>query len=583
MYRLRLAFVVLLFLVSCSRPAVPPQPHSPLSTATQVIFTATPTRVPPTDIPSEVVAEVTPPPYNPLDLTSAIQRLAFALQNQQPGLLKELIGSRGAQFYPQWPDQVLQPGSDNENQVIIEIASALQPETPTCVGYNPNFQGDPRQASVVFNGLKLDWRKYGAEVERSQTVMFTFVQRETGWELAMINPIYTDQHLALLGEQKPCPGGAMPLPSGGEVVHLQQLKMFTIESGWGIDKQGRVLWTTSGMQDWKNTLPAISGEMQFQTSAFFLDANTAIVVYGSDPAVPPEIWHTEDGGETWLQGGGLTGPLLPGLLPLQLEFVDPLHGWFLGQVYTGMHRVEIVLFETLDGGLTWELIHTSHPDFSVPAQTGFLRGSYSLPYGRELMAFLDPTTGFAGNGSLYTSRDSGRSWLPVNLPIPEEYPVLVWPYNYISPPRFSSPSDGHVLMNIYEYEQTFNPPGDIFDGLPQALFIFITEDGGLTWSPHPAPAASGEAFFLDTEHGWFLGTDDLEEAGAKLFFTSNHGQSWKLLQGKTPFPFGTKLYFIDEGNGWALLDAPDANTGVSMYTTRDGGLTWGSLAPRLQP
>jgi photosystem II stability/assembly factor-like uncharacterized protein len=135
-----------------------------------------------------------------------------------------------------------------------------------------------------------------------------------------------------------------------------------------------------------------------------------------DGAGTGRLYATRDGGHTWsaqFHAAGIT-PLL------SVEFVDPLHGWMLGNDVGGSCSMggcaDYSLYASTDGGDHWDRIQAP-PDrgvsrwWRVPAASsgaGFLQG----------LSFATPTEGWIGvstgagpaiGGVLHT-RDAGRSW-----------------------------------------------------------------------------------------------------------------------------------------------------------------------------
>ncbi|HEY8531402.1 MAG TPA: hypothetical protein VIL08_04060, partial [Limnochorda sp.] len=265
----------------------------------------------------------------------------------------------------------------------------------------------------------------------------------------------------------------------------------------------------------------------------------------------------------------------------QLIFVDDEHGWFLGQVHPGMHRVEPFLFATQDGGRTWELVMHTRPTEEAPSSEKPFKGSYSTPYGPEVLAFVTPTRGLAGTGSLALTTDGGRTWEAVDLPEPPNAPRLAEPYWYVRPPRFTSKGHGYVLADLYEYEDVACPPCDQFLAQPKATYLYVTEDQGASWEVYACPQPGVTVVFRDARHGWLLAAQREEAGGgAALFGTDDRGLSWKSLAERVPFTAQARLSFLDAERGLAWEPEPGEGQ-PALFVTRDGGKTWEAVEPRL--
>ncbi|GAB4581618.1 MAG: hypothetical protein Fur0022_43670 [Anaerolineales bacterium] len=390
------------------------------------------------------------------------------------------------------------------------------------------------------------------------------------------------------------------------VLNLIKIHMLDSNRGWAVDTQGRILRTTEGIQSWRDVSPphGIAEDLFWPTVpdgmvAYFFDPDTAIVVYAVPPTPTTTVmfWLTADGAQNWQKGEtfslGIGGQYYSEghFTPAQLFFLTKTHGWFLGQSFQGMNSLETMLLETIDGGFHWEKIEDSLQEAQTNGDR--LRGSYTQPYTKEFMAFLDERTGFAGNGfSLKMTHDGGRSWQTQSLNPPEILPGSGGdkPWYYIAPPQFISMYDGTLLYRIYRLKQVEVPPGNIFYGLPEAHYIFYTHDGGHTWTPRPAPAQIGSVYFLNDQMGWFLGKGDSDPYGSTtLYFTQDGGETWTHPLQDTPLPLWTQLEFLDENFGFGIqpgyVDELDARADGSyhLFVTEDGGKTWTEIEPVLQP
>ena len=376
-------------------------------------------------------------------------------------------------------------------------------------------------------------------------------------------------------------------------VALASLKMVDGQTGWGVSSSGQILRTTAGLNAWQVVSPSELANLPANPNpelpvAFFLDASHAWISY-LESNRDLVVQQTADGGQTWQPPTTLPAADLSGELgPISFDFLDSQNGWLWADVHPGMMHVFPILFHTSDGGSSWQTIYNGVPNSGVTQPV--LTGSFSLSYGSKVFTFLDPSNGLAGTGSLYSTPDGGKTWQTVQLQPPAGLPTFTKPYTYVTPPVFGSAVDGAVLVTLYEFDNVYLPPGDLFQGLPKASYLMWTHDGGKTWSPGKAPAQDGMLTLLDGNTGWFLGkSDPATSAASTLFGTTDGGNSWTTLADHSPLPLASQLQFINANDGFAIAPERGALTFFGnydarltpgdyyLYQTQDGGKTWNSV------
>lgn len=390
-------------------------------------------------------------------------------------------------------------------------------------------------------------------------------------------------------------------PEATSSLQIRQLHMINTKIGWAEDTENRILHTTEGVQSWENVSPPYP-ESEFDTAAFFFDQDTAFLVTVQMIHSPDEVkadivpWKTTDGGQTWKEGETVSIQNAEPFFPTQFYFLSKKHGWLLSQQFLGMGTCEAYILETSDGGFHYDLVYrTITGPFNEP---GMLYGACLPLFGGKTMSFVSDVTGFATSAyeELVVSRDAGRTWQPLELEQPSDYPDPTYAVNVISPPMFSSARDGVLLVRVYDRRQNDFPPFPHFHVLPQAQYLYYTHDAGQTWLPRPAPAKIGIVSFLNSRMGWFLGKDDpAPSAGTQLYMTSDGGETWFLLSPDAPLPLGTEIQFIDEQTGFAYNPFTgsdfipyhefDARSGAESYlfTSKDGGHSWSPVEPQRGP
>lgn len=207
-------------------------------------------------------------------------------------------------------------------------------------------------------------------------------------------------------------------------------------------------------------------------------------------------------------------------------FLDQNRGWIAGSNGT--------FLSTTDGGENWKAMRAPTEDnvrdlYFADEQNGWLvcdRSIYLLRAKDEQRSYLMNTW------------DGGVTWRRVNL---------------------NGDPDARLLRIMFAGDGR----GWVFG---EGGMIFITSDGGASWSKRRAPTRHvlfGGAF-LDTTQLWLVG------AGATIVQTRDGGETWRTgnVMGITESVRFTAASFVDKARGWAV-----GNEG-SVFLTTDGGRTW---------
>lgn len=355
---------------------------------------------------------------------------------------------------------------------------------------------------------------------------------------------------------------------GPQPVLILSVQMVTAAIGWGYgaraDRPDRqILRTVDGGRHWTDITPPAARNARFIPD--FYGADHAWVLVNGEQRHNRVYWSS-DGGMTWLAGSSFVvdpsyGPYGPmGRTPLQ--FVDPRHGFITFGFGNGDG---IGVYGSNDGGGHWQLR-------SLTVEPAGKSTPRSLPAGCQKtgLTFSSPVTGWAtancsgGRPFFYVSKDAGRTWQAQSLPVPLGYPADLFSNCVCGslPPAFSSAQNGIVA---------FRDPD----------FAYSTQDGGTTWMPLSLPSRTiGDVpLFLDGSTGWVVtvSVDPTTRVRSfdRLFVTKDGGQSW------SPIPTDHQvvlLAFADAHNGWALLVHSDQSP-PDLGVTADGGATWSVIQP----
>jgi photosystem II stability/assembly factor-like uncharacterized protein len=241
-----------------------------------------------------------------------------------------------------------------------------------------------------------------------------------------------------------------------------------------------------------------------------------------------------------------------------IHFVDASTGWYVngeGKVYG-----------SADGGQRWQLL-ASQP------------GTYFRAVG-----FVDPQLGFAANiGTdyfpgvtdsvpLYRSTSGGNTWAPVPLSGP---PVKGLCAIDVLHTRF-------VNAGVLGQRTVIHAAGRV--GGPAVLLRSL--DAGGTWAQVPLPPSVGmvqDVLFFDAGTGLlFAGTDgDVARSHAQILLTQDGGTSWReVYRSQRPFELMWKGSFPTRDTGFATVQSYDPNPQVTqrwVVKSTDGGRSWAEL------
>ncbi len=369
------------------------------------------------------------------------------------------------------------------------------------------------------------------------------------------------------------------------------------------------LWhTADGGTTWVSQ--AIPASASILHAVDFINAQTGWAVgvkyvggeYADSPAHRAVIYHTSNGGQSWLEQPYGSGELEVSLT--SVDFIDAVHGWVAGFPTSSIVTGGFV-FHTEDGGVTWE--QQEPGDFFAP-----LWNIYFLDQARGYVVGFDYIS--AWGPPVWRTQDGGDTWEKIamtmhendglfGLFVDEEKAVVLGDHDYVATSTnpwgpYSWPNGEELFsqrfINIhYRFEEVFFANAlhgwavgnrSYWPGFTGQV-ILHTADGGESWETQyeKAPNASqlfsylrlDSVHFVDILNGWAVGvSEDMHDA---ILHTDDGGQTWEE-QGQALYASQDleffDVQFLDSREGWALATGNSSSGNIFLAHTVDGGANW---------
>ena len=436
---------------------------------------------------------------------------------------------------------------------VGEIAHPLPPSVPSVLSETSAFSKQFEETSYYLEDV-------------------AFVTADIGWAVGQVHwDVVNKQYTGTI--VKTVDGGETWSPQDAGVSEsLRGLCFLDGGQGWAVGAHGTIVHTSDGGSHWSKQPVDTTDDFR---GVVFVNANSGWATSirgvhqnertGETDDWQGSIWHTSDGGQSWIR------QILPDSASLlnRIDFVDEQQGWAVGirrvrQDALGPQHSAVV-YRTTDGGQTWAEAY--NPDLAMTL-TG--------------VDFVDAANGWAvgfitnssiEGGSVIHTSDGGETWERQDA---GGFGRLLRDIQFIDQER------GYIVGA--DYTAAWGPP------------VYRTMDGGKTWTEtrmaqHESDGLSGVAVVGDQmiavgEHDYIVKTDrawDSCEPGPVgpqtpppmpchdcdcLFRQSFMNAHYKLQD----------VFFLDEMQGWAV---GSRSFGVSIsgqviLHTADGGVTWGT-------
>ncbi|HSB02640.1 MAG TPA: CARDB domain-containing protein, partial [Anaerolineales bacterium] len=429
------------------------------------------------------------------------------------------------------------PGSPTETVVINGISFLKQTGGDAGAGnlhewvaYSTLKNNDCISIDFVLHSLNPDNFATPIPVfdKAAESAVFAQVMSTFTWSSSpIITPTFTPT-----ATQTPASPVIVPSPDIGKLF------MNTASIGWAINNT-YVLRTMDGGVTWYNVTPSGVASVR---NGFFRDSNKGWIL------TTDSVYRTTNAGLTWARYSvPFNGRIV--------QFLDDLNGFALSGEGIGMNKNPVSLYQTSDGGATWTLKFAHDPNLptnGLPV-SGYKNG----------MTFRNTTTGWIGGESpangiyIYKTINGGTTWSqqPLTLPAGNEDAITS-----TTAPIFFGANDAILPVRM--------------DGNGVAgLFLYVTHNGGTSWSLAPGFAPS----YFTNRFDFTSINDGIAWDGASVFYaTHNSGGSWTKVTPNVSFGDGLRsLDFVSTTTGW-VYDT-DENGNGALFRTTDGGRTWTKL------
>lgn len=371
----------------------------------------------------------------------------------------------------------------------------------------------------------------------------------------------------------------------------------------------KVVRTVDGGRTW-TTHTVGNDSKDFITSIFARSAQELWLLAWNQSTYIGKIFVTKDGGQTFVQKG-LNTFADPGNYPDVIHFSDAQHGIVMGDPYNGEYQI----YHTSDGGETWVQVPAGDLPDPLPGEYG-LQESYGAR--GDIAVF-----GTSGNRVLRTP-DRGQTWEAIDLPVQPNAAVVMGVafsddnngllvYNVNSGPVFvpgSQPKplrtkDGGLTWEIIE-----DSNGDQFDEFSvvvhvpgtEATFLAgnydgyaYTKDYGVTWTYRENEkfrmpgvdcidaSTCFSSIWSDVKNtgsrigrwvGYQLANPNPPGAALRMKATPNPATGPVTVTFSQPLPAGGLLYMLDNSNTY-LVSQQSLTPGQTTATFNVGSLTPG--------
>ncbi len=347
------------------------------------------------------------------------------------------------------------------------------------------------------------------------------------------------------------PATDTPVPINAPVVTspgLAKISMIDDKNGWGISDTA-VLRTMDGGRTWYNLSPENPGQLGYFVASSFLDTQHGwILVPDPNDMLKGTLFATSNGGATWTHvavpfGGG------------DMHFLDSKIGWMMASLGAGAGSMGVAVFQTTDGGSTWNQTYTNDPNQPNAGSTLPLGGlKDGLAPVDNQVAWIGGVTYTPGVVYLYQTKDGGATWTQSSVKVPDGYDQA----------QFETRGPTFLTANTAYLPVTVSSQNGIM------LAVYVSHNGGASWVQTPTMIPQGGAMdFVSAQDGFVWN-------GTSFYVTHDGAQTWKTVTPDVAFAESfSGMDFVNPTTGWVITS--DATGAYGLYETTDGGSAWNTL------
>jgi photosystem II stability/assembly factor-like uncharacterized protein len=339
-----------------------------------------------------------------------------------------------------------------------------------------------------------------------------------------------------------------PIIDSPSIINIE---MIDERDGWGVT-ENEIVRTDDGGVTWYNVTPVGLTETGYSVFTFFLDKNNAWIQLADNNNYPNGgfLYRTKDGGLTWQN---FETPFSAG----DMQFIDENNGWILADLGAGAGSMAVSVFQTNNGGETWNRVFTNDPNLEGSSDSLPLSGI------KILLVPLDMQTAWIGgvvyaNGNVYLFRtdDAGKTWVNINtLELPQEAQDSQIGVEKL---EFISATQGVLVLRMSSNNQE--------------TLIFSTNDGGDTWQAFSESIPEAGLLEIPSANEIVFYSSD------QFYVTNDAGNSFNIINSEIAFGESlTDMSFANSRIGFVITTS--STNQRTLYKTEDGGATWNVLIP----
>ena len=241
--------------------------------------------------------------------------------------------------------------------------------------------------------------------------------------------------------------------------NIYQVFMKGSKNGWAITGDGIMISTNNAWKSYKQSYQFISNAKAISKPAIFYTDGTLFVIGFLSETSMIGIYRSSDERTTWEANYLDYSDNDYGTNQLYCSFMDSHNGYLLYCGGAALGQMPKILYETVDGGKTFQKV----------GDISYINGYPTGMTFKDGIGYISTTYHGNDNSYLYTSNNQGKSWDTLTLQLPKNINSTS-SEGYIDgyPPYFTD-EKGYMILK-YVGKQT-------------VFIIYQSSDGGKMWDP----------------------------------------------------------------------------------------------------